>query len=58
MQQHSADIYKLYTDDSKAEHGVAFAVYIEKFSTSKEYQTVHQHSPQISMELWKPLITP
>ena len=35
IQQHNADTYKLYIDDSKTEEGVAFAVYSENFSTSK-----------------------
>ena len=35
IQQHNANTYKLYTDGSKTEQGVAFAVYSEDFSTSK-----------------------
>ena len=35
VQQHNTDTYKIYTDGSKTEQGVAFAVYSENFSTSK-----------------------
>ena len=35
IQQHNADIYKLYTHGSKREQGVASALYSEKFSSSK-----------------------
>ena len=41
IQQHNADTYKLYTDGSKTEQGVAFVVYSEKFSTSKRISNIN-----------------
>ena len=35
MQQHNVDTCRLYTNDSKTEWGVAFAIYSEIFTTSK-----------------------
>ena len=53
MQQHNTETYKIYSDGSKTERGVAFAVSDHR----KEHQTVHQYSLQNSMEFKKPSAT-
>ena len=35
VKQHNINTYKIFTDGTKTEQGVAFAVYSENFSTSK-----------------------